>query len=554
MVTVRGMLFSVLAASFTLVSGTNFSPTGTSRNRAAAESHLQKRAVAPVVHTFNQVTNHFPNDTFYGPPPPNETFVQRYVVNDTFYKPGGPVFLLDSGETSATGGRFSYLLTGVIGELAQATGGIGLIIEHRYYGQSFPVTNLTTDNLRWLTTDQSIADMAYFAQNVQIPEHPEENFAAPGRPWILYGGSLAGAETAFTVVTYPDIIYGGISSSGTVFAQTTYPQWYYPIQKSAPQDCIRSVENIVNKVDQVIALNDTAATKQMQAVFGLEELEDVRDFGLTIAFPIGNTFTYPNPTWQELNWDPAVNAPDFFEFCSNLTNPNAPDNVTAIDTVLSKYTHGEAWTNLGNYAEYIKRVIVPLCPEGVSLDSNFCFGTHNQTFYADTTDLSGSRSYLYQSCLEAGFFSQGETDRPSLLTRSIDASFSQRWCTWSFPQGQFNSIPNTPALERWNKFGGLSLQADRLAQVDGGIDPWQYACVHSPDGPFEKGGPSVRNDTLLRPYYLIEEGGHHWDENGLLDISKEPAFIQKIHNYEIEFVKSWLADFEEWSANKTKRA
>lgn len=63
--------------------------------------------------------------------------------------------------------------------------GIGLIIEHRYYGDSFPVVNFTTDNLRWLTTDQAIADIAYFAQNVKIPGHEDEDLTAPGRPWII---------------------------------------------------------------------------------------------------------------------------------------------------------------------------------------------------------------------------------------------------------------------------------------------------------------------------------------------------------------------------------
>lgn len=83
-------------------------------------SDFRARAAVPAVYDFEQVTNHFPNDTFYGPAPVNKTFIQHYIVNDTFYKPGGPVFLLDSGETSAQS-RFDYLLTGVIAELAQAT-------------------------------------------------------------------------------------------------------------------------------------------------------------------------------------------------------------------------------------------------------------------------------------------------------------------------------------------------------------------------------------------------------------------------------------------------
>lgn len=64
---------------------------------------------------------------------------------------------------------------------------------------------------------------------------------------LLDGGSLAGAETAFTVKDYGDIIYGGIASSGVTYARVGYPEWYYNIQKYAPRDCIKSIEANVDR-------------------------------------------------------------------------------------------------------------------------------------------------------------------------------------------------------------------------------------------------------------------------------------------------------------------
>jgi len=80
------------------------------------------------------------------------------------------VFLYLSGETAATD-RFSNLVSGsetlpslantpltriaVILILMQATNGLGVILENRYYGTSFPFNTSTTDNLRYLTTEQS---------------------------------------------------------------------------------------------------------------------------------------------------------------------------------------------------------------------------------------------------------------------------------------------------------------------------------------------------------------------------------------------------------------
>jgi hypothetical protein len=85
---------------------------------------------------------------------------------------------------------------------------------------------------------------------------------------------------------------------------------------------------------------------------------------------------YPTSTWQELNWYPDYNSPDFFEFCNNVTNIDAPANITAVDNILAKYTHGQSWTNLGNYATYFKKNFLPLCPSG-DIDSTSCFGTQN---------------------------------------------------------------------------------------------------------------------------------------------------------------------------------
>jgi hypothetical protein len=76
---------------------------------------------------FEQPLDHFSNDT--------RTFRQRYWINTRHYNAtkGGPVFVLDGGETSGRN-RLPFLDTGIMDILPKATGGIGVILEHRYYG------------------------------------------------------------------------------------------------------------------------------------------------------------------------------------------------------------------------------------------------------------------------------------------------------------------------------------------------------------------------------------------------------------------------------------
>jgi hypothetical protein len=134
-------------------------------------------------------------------------FDLRYWFDATYYRPGGPVIVLQSGETDGSG-RLVFLQKGLLHQLAVATHGIGVVLEHRYYGSSWPVPDLSTENMRFLTTDQALADEAYFAKNIVFPGLEHLNLTAPNVAYIGYGGSYAGAFNAFLRKLYPDIFWG----------------------------------------------------------------------------------------------------------------------------------------------------------------------------------------------------------------------------------------------------------------------------------------------------------------------------------------------------------
>lgn len=167
----------------------------------------------------------------------------------------------------------------------------GVILENRYYGQSYPFSTSTTDELLFLTTNQTIADNAYFAQNAVFPGI-DCDLTAPGTPWILYGGSLAGAQTALSIKVYGDVLYAGIASSAPINVAVGYPEWYNTIQKYAPQDCITRINGIVDNFDLLIAKNLTSAVKEFKALFGLGVLTDDRDFAAAIAVSSAFNFSH----------------------------------------------------------------------------------------------------------------------------------------------------------------------------------------------------------------------------------------------------------------------
>lgn len=69
------------------------------------------------------------------------------------------------------------------------------VLEHRYYGTSQPFNDWSTDNLRYLTADQALADLAGFIdfQNANM----NKQYPGTTRKWVVVGGSYPGALAAW---------------------------------------------------------------------------------------------------------------------------------------------------------------------------------------------------------------------------------------------------------------------------------------------------------------------------------------------------------------------
>ena len=76
-----------------------------------------------------------------------------------------------------------------------------------FFGQSNPDYELTVQSLQDLTVQQAIDDLVYFAQTVTLPFTGGDSVKPDQAPWILVGGSYAGALTAYTMAKYVPCIF-----------------------------------------------------------------------------------------------------------------------------------------------------------------------------------------------------------------------------------------------------------------------------------------------------------------------------------------------------------
>nr|AIG55738.1 secreted protein [Thraustotheca clavata] len=136
---------------------------------------------------------------------------QRFHVNSQFYKgPGSPVFLYIHGENVAEAGYITSKYMYIVHE-AEKYGAMLVALEHRFYGLSQPTPDMSTENLKYHTSDQALADLAnfqdYFIANRNI---------STSSPWVAFGGSYPGMLAAWTKYRFPDRFAGSIASSAPI--------------------------------------------------------------------------------------------------------------------------------------------------------------------------------------------------------------------------------------------------------------------------------------------------------------------------------------------------
>lgn len=359
--------------------------------RSASAPHIK-------AYNFSVPVDHFHNESKYEPHS-DGFYPLRYWLDTSNYKPGGPVIVLSSGEFDSVA-RLPYLEHGIVPILTKATGGVGLILEHRYYGTSFPVSNLTTQNMRFLTTDQAMADTAYFAKNINFPGLEGANLTSPGTPWIIYGGSYAGAFAALTRKAYPDVYWGGISSSGVTAAVEDLWTYFEAARHYAPGDCAPTIQKLTHIIDSVLLGDDRKKARQLKEMFGLGDLVDA-EFATTIIMGLYGL--------QSTNWDPEEDVALLGLYCGAITSdaqlfPSTAHLVPAVKKLVVQagyHKESEVLTNrMLNYIGYVKDVVKSTIR--ASCKGKTVLECWDPSQDLEDTSLSAGwlRSWSYQVCTE----------------------------------------------------------------------------------------------------------------------------------------------------------
>jgi len=347
------------------------------------------------------------------------TFQQRYWYTLDLWDKKGPILLYICAEgQGGFPGDKSYIM-----QLARENNAAVVALEHRYYGYSVPFTELTLDNLQYLSHDQALGDTAYF---IRFFKRKLETMAMLQLKLFTIGGSYAGALSAWMRFKFPYLVDGALSSSGVVNAILDFGQFDAQVRKSVLKSgplCESRIQALLKEIQEIWNENDD----QVKAWYRAPFLE-WDDFMFFFADIFVEAVQYGHRT----------------QLCSFLeTIVDAPDK----HIKLSKFAEEHGVT-----------------PDAYSFD-------YIRTIEADP--INNYRQWTYQYCSQLAYFNTPSEEKP-LRFKEMNLEYWKRYCRKSFDANVYPDTFHTNAMYGDTR---ITHYATNIIFTNGGEDPWQWAGI-----------------------------------------------------------------------------
>ncbi|KAJ8924677.1 hypothetical protein NQ315_000828 [Exocentrus adspersus] len=382
-------------------------------------------------HQFVQSLDHFdPSNT--------NLWLQRYYVNAEYFNAtqGNVAFLMIAGEGEASVG---WMTGGAWIETAQKYGALLFELEHRFYGESHPFSDLSTPNLRYLSSRQALEDTANFITAM----NQEYNLTEP--KWILFGGSYAGSLAAWLRQKYPHLVQGAMSASGPLLAQLDFPEYYKVVVADLASHSQECVSVLKTAFDQIEATINNTSNENITSLFNLcDDIQDVTNTESDISTLFEGIAT-------------------IFAYIAQY-NKNSGRTVS-VDDLCDILVNEDLGTEIYRLAEVNKIFYSSSC-----LD----FKYQSSVDYLKDTTITPSgnmRQWIYQTCTEYGWYQTSSQEEQVFGTR-FPIDFYTKLCEDVYGP-EFNATYISDQIDRLNThFGGYDIDVKNVVFVHGSFDPW----------------------------------------------------------------------------------
>ena len=408
---------------------------------------------------------------------------------------GSPVFLYIGGE-----GPLSPRSVGhgtFVNYLASKHKAMVVALEHRYFGKSYPTSDMSNENLRsFLSSDQALADLArfrnWFAANISSDVDSR---------WIPFGGSYPGNLAAWVQLKYPHLFAGSIASSAPVEAIANWPGYMQVVGDGllhfGGQGChdrVRTAaETLAAKLPGAAGASsaDFAAVNSMFDICKGSELsssstpEDVATFQSTVMGTLQGIVQY---------------------------NQIIPRSVTVSDvcTFFSK-TDGSG-DDLVNRLAFLTLNASKVNGTQECVDASYA-DTVAQLSISEFDGTSASRQWFFMTCLEFGYFQVAAGPFKSFAS-TLNENYYNKICADVFGLSDVYPVTSWTNTDR----GARQIAASNVTYPSGTIDPWHVLGItnstklHNPTERAVFIGGTAHCADMYRPAPpcedpVIQEGG-----------------------------------------------
>ncbi|XP_029475256.1 thymus-specific serine protease-like isoform X2 [Rhinatrema bivittatum] len=391
----------------------------------------------PIEGYFRQPLDHFNRQN-------NATYNQRYWINEEFWqRPQGPVFLYIGGESSLS--QFS-VLAGEHVDLAQSHGALLVALEHRYYGGSINPDGLTNEGIRFLSSQQALADLASFHRFLS-----EKYSLTRNNTWICFGGSYPGSLSAWFRLKFPHLVFAAVASSAPVRAELDFVGYNKVVAESLSNPVVggssKCLDAVVDSFHTVDGMLQAGRTSQLEKDFcscqALQGSEDYGEFASNLADIFMGTVQYNGE----------MPGRDIRAVCDIMTNASLGSSYSRLMAINQQYMQSMSQTCVQN--SYQK-----------SLDA-----LRNSTLSMVGV---GERQWIFQTCTEFGYYQTCEGGSCP-FSRLITLHSELDLCLQLF--GISAESVQEAVLFTNEYYGADRPKASRVLFVNGDIDPWHALSV-----------------------------------------------------------------------------
>ncbi|KAL4647161.1 putative serine protease K12H4.7 [Arapaima gigas] len=371
---------------------------------------------------------------------------QRYFVNAQFYRSGGPVFLMVGGEGPANP---AWMQQGTWLEYARKLGALCFLLEHRFYGQSRPTEDLSTANLRYLSSRQALADLAHFRSVTAAEQGLSDS------KWVAFGGSYPGSLAAWFRLKYPHLVHASVATSAPVYATVNFPEYLEVVRRSlaaenpeCPLLVKQASDTLYQRLKDPKLYDNITADFSLCAKLHIQTEMDVAYFLETLA---GNFMDVVQYNEDNREFEGVVG--------TNIT-------IKVLCGVMADTSLGDPYNRYAAVARLMLKTFSQKC-----LDVNYTTYMMEMTNTSWSSPASGGgRQWVYQTCTEFGFYQS--TDSPNQPFSGFPLQYYLKQCADIYDPSLNESTLAQAVLQTNEYYGGYDIRTTRIVFPNGSIDPW----------------------------------------------------------------------------------